>query len=112
MTGIRSSRRLYRDAHFPPVRVPTDVAHRAIRRCAVDGRARLLSASAGDPRARVPFNPQEGGRARLEGQVSPVLYLAAIVVALRSPRIADAVLVATALLWLILDRRIEKRLAM
>ena len=48
----------------------------------------------------------------MEGQVSPVLYLAAIVVALRSPRIADAVLVATALLWLILDRRIEKRLAM
>jgi len=47
-----------------------------------------------------------------KGKVSPVLYLAAIVVALRSPRIADAVFVATALLWLILDRRIEKRLAM
>lgn len=47
-----------------------------------------------------------------KGKVSPVLYLAAIVVALRSPRIADAVFVATALLWLIPDRRIEKRLAM
>jgi hypothetical protein len=40
-----------------------------------------------------------------------VLYLVAIVVAPRSPRIADAVFVAAALLWLIPDRRIEKRLA-
>jgi hypothetical protein len=40
-----------------------------------------------------------------------VLYLVAIVVALHSPRIADAVFVAAALLWLIPDRRIEKRLA-
>jgi uncharacterized membrane protein len=46
-----------------------------------------------------------------KGKVSVVLYLAAIVVALRSPRIADAVFVAAALLWLIPDRRIEKRLA-
>ncbi len=50
------------------------------------------------------------GRDR-KGKVSPVLYLAAIVMALR-PRIADAVFVAVALLWLIPDRRIEKRLAM
>jgi uncharacterized membrane protein len=47
-----------------------------------------------------------------KGKVSPVLYLAAIVVALRSPRIADALFVAAALLWFIPDRRIEKRLAM
>jgi uncharacterized membrane protein len=47
-----------------------------------------------------------------KGKVSPVLYLAAIVVALRSPRIADAVFVAVALLWFIPDRRIEKRLTM
>jgi hypothetical protein len=33
------------------------------------------------------------------------------VAALRSPWIADTVLVAAALLWLIPDRRIEKRLA-
>jgi hypothetical protein len=44
--------------------------------------------------------------------VSPVLYLAAIVVALRSPPIADALFVAAALLWLIPDRRIEKHLSM
>ena len=42
---------------------------------------------------------------------SVVLYLLAIVVALRSSRVADAVFVAAALLWLIPDRRIEKRLA-
>ena len=47
-----------------------------------------------------------------KGKVSPALCLAAIVVALRSPRIADAVFVVAALLWLIPDRRIEKRLAM
>jgi hypothetical protein len=43
--------------------------------------------------------------------VSLVLYLAAIVVALLSPPAAEAVFVAVALLWLIPDRRIERRLA-
>jgi uncharacterized membrane protein len=46
-----------------------------------------------------------------KAKVSVMLYLVAIVVALFSPRIADAVFVAAALLWLIPDRRIEKRLA-
>jgi uncharacterized membrane protein len=46
-----------------------------------------------------------------KGKVSVLLYLVAIAVALHSPRIADAVLVAAALLWLIPDRRIERRLA-
>ena len=44
--------------------------------------------------------------------MSLVLYRVAIVAALRSPRTADAVFVAVAMLWLIPDRRIEKRLAM
>src|SRR4029077_7803360 len=47
-----------------------------------------------------------------KGKVSPVLYLVAIAAALRSPRTFDALFVAAALLWLIPDRRIEKRLAM
>jgi uncharacterized membrane protein len=47
-----------------------------------------------------------------KGRASLVFYLLAILVALRSPRIADAVFVAAALLWLIPDRRIEKRLAL
>ena len=46
-----------------------------------------------------------------KGKVSLALNLAAIVVALRSPRIADAIFVAIALLWLVPDRRIEKRLS-
>ena len=46
-----------------------------------------------------------------KAKVSVVLYLVAIAVALRSPRIADAVFVAVALLWLIPDPRIAKRLA-
>ena len=47
-----------------------------------------------------------------KGKVSPVLYIVAIAMALRSPRTADVVYVIAALLWLIPDRRIEKRLAM
>jgi hypothetical protein len=46
-----------------------------------------------------------------KAKVSVALYVVAIVAALRSPWIADTVLVAAALLWLIPDRRIEKRLA-
>jgi uncharacterized membrane protein len=46
-----------------------------------------------------------------KGKVSPVLYLIAILAALRSPWIADALFVAGALIWLVPDRRIEKRLA-
>jgi uncharacterized membrane protein len=47
-----------------------------------------------------------------KGKLSPVLYILAIVVALRSSWIAQAILVSAALIWLIPDRRIEKRLAM
>ena len=45
-----------------------------------------------------------------KGKLSPVLYLVAIVAALRSPWIAQAVYVAAALIWLIPDRRIENAL--
>jgi uncharacterized membrane protein len=47
-----------------------------------------------------------------KAKASLVLYLAGIVVALSSPRIADAIFVFPALLWLIPDRRIEKILTM
>ena len=43
-----------------------------------------------------------------KGKLSPVLYLVAIVSTLLSPWIAEAILVAAALIWLIPDRRIEK----
>src|SRR5882757_2738635 len=46
-----------------------------------------------------------------KGKLSLVLYIVAIVATLRSPRIAQAVLVIAALVWLIPDRRIEKHLA-
>ena len=45
-------------------------------------------------------------------KVSLALWLAEIVVALSSPRIADTMFVFPALLWLIPDRRIEKSLNM
>ena len=40
-----------------------------------------------------------------------MLYIVAIIAALSSPSIGQAVLVIAALIWLIPDRRIEKRLA-
>src|SRR5215831_12719843 len=45
-----------------------------------------------------------------KGKLSPVLYIVAIVATLRFPRIAQAILVIAALIWLVPDRRIEKRL--
>ena len=46
-----------------------------------------------------------------KGNLSPVLYIVAVIATLRSSWIAQAVLVIAALIWLIPDRRIEKRLA-
>jgi uncharacterized membrane protein len=46
-----------------------------------------------------------------KGKVSPVLYAAAICLALVNPWIAIGIYVLVALLWLIPDRRIEKALA-
>jgi uncharacterized membrane protein len=46
-----------------------------------------------------------------KGKLSPVLYIVAIIATLRSSWLAQAVLVIAALIWLIPDRRIEKRLA-
>ena len=42
-----------------------------------------------------------------KGKLSPVLYVVAIVATLWSPWISEAIFVATALIWLIPDRRIE-----
>ena len=47
-----------------------------------------------------------------KGKLSPVLYSISIVAALRASWIAQAIFVIVALIWLIPDRRIEKRLAM
>ena len=47
-----------------------------------------------------------------KGKLSLVLYIVAIVATLRSSWIAQAIFVIAALIWLIPDRRIEKRLAM
>jgi hypothetical protein len=46
-----------------------------------------------------------------KGKLSPVLYIVAVIATLRSSWIAEAVLAIAALIWLIPDRRIEKRLA-
>lgn len=46
-----------------------------------------------------------------KGKVSPVLYIVAIVAALRWPSVAQGILAMVALLWLIPDRRIERYLA-
>ena len=43
-----------------------------------------------------------------KGKLSPVLYLAAIVLAFLSPRVALAIYVFVALMWVVPDRRIER----
>jgi uncharacterized membrane protein len=47
-----------------------------------------------------------------KGRLSPLLYIVAIIVALRVPWIAQSILLIAALIWLIPDRRIERSLAM
>jgi len=47
-----------------------------------------------------------------KGKLSLLLYIVAIVATIRTSWIAQAILVIAALIWLIPDRRIEKRLAM
>ena len=44
----------------------------------------------------------------IKGKLSPLFYLAGILLALVDPRIAGAIYVLVALLWFIPDRRIEK----
>jgi len=46
-----------------------------------------------------------------KGRLSPLLYVIAIVTALQFAWLAQAILAIAALIWLIPDRRIEKRLA-
>jgi uncharacterized membrane protein len=46
-----------------------------------------------------------------KGKLSPVLYIVGILATLRSSWIPQAIFVIAALIWLIPDRRIEKRLA-
>jgi uncharacterized membrane protein len=47
----------------------------------------------------------------VKGQISPLIYLAAIGAAFFSPRISCALYVLVAVMWLVPDRRIEKTLA-
>ena len=62
---------------------------------------------------------QEGPHSKLaeavgrdfKGKISPVLYIAAIVLAFVQPLIADGIYAFVALMWLVPDRRIETRLA-
>jgi uncharacterized membrane protein len=46
-----------------------------------------------------------------KGKLSPVIYLAAIPLAFVSPKLANALYVLVALVWLVPDRRIERHLA-
>lgn len=45
-----------------------------------------------------------------KGKISPVIYIAAIILAFVNEWIADALYVSVALMWLIPDRRIEKKI--
>ncbi len=46
----------------------------------------------------------------IKGKISPVLYIAAIILAFVNQWIADAIYVLVALMWLVPDRRIERKI--
>lgn len=62
---------------------------------------RILAVEGGESLLRVAVGRD------LKGKVSPVLYLLAIGAAFLDPRIAGAIYVGVALMWLLPDRRIE-----
>ena len=74
------------------------VAYFLLQRCiiAVHGNESLLAKATGRD---------------FKGKISPVLYLAGIVLAFYSAALASAVYVGVALMWLIPDRRIESRIS-
>jgi uncharacterized membrane protein len=74
------------------------IAFRILQRAilAVEGRDSLLAAAVSHD---------------VKGNLSPLLYVAAIIGALIQPWIAGALYVAVALLWLVPDRRIERAVA-
>ncbi len=47
----------------------------------------------------------------LKGKLSPLAYLSGIALAFVNPHIAQAIFTGVALVWLVPDRRIEKRIA-
>jgi uncharacterized membrane protein len=47
----------------------------------------------------------------LKGKLSPILYVIAIACAFVKPWVSDAIYIAVAMIWLVPDRRIERRLA-
>lgn len=62
--------------------------------------------------AQGPDSPLEAALgADVKGKISVVLYLIGISFAFTSPRISAAIYVSVALMWLVPDRRIEKRVA-
>ena len=87
-------------------------AYRALWGGVVDGRDRL-------PRVQQSIIRAQGHDSILKkavgrdwkGKLSSVLYVVAILAASRATWIAQATFVLAALIWLIPDRRIEKRLA-
>jgi uncharacterized membrane protein len=58
------------------------------------------------PRAMAGLDPEKAVGRDWKGKLSPLLYIMAIVATLLSPRISQAILAASALIWLIPDRRI------
>jgi hypothetical protein len=87
-------------------------AHRTLWRGAIDGRDRILSPPAGKHSHAGEGSIVKDALGRdWKGKLSPVLYIVAVIATLRSSWIARAVLVIAAIIWLIPDRRIEKRLA-
>jgi hypothetical protein len=85
-------------------RSPPPVRHRA-----ADAGARLAPVTISDYSYQRAVSPLAQAIGRdFEGKVSPVLYVAGILLAFIDPRIACATYLLVALLWLVPDRRMKE----
>src|SRR5580704_15973014 len=83
--------------------------NRRVWRWAADAGDRMAGAAASNhPHARQRIRAGAGDRSRPQGQGFAVLSVAGILFSFLDTRIADAIYVLVALMWLIPDRRIER----
>jgi hypothetical protein len=85
-------------------------AHRSLWRRAVDACDRLLPPAEGNhTQTRHALRAGPSAWQRIKGKISPLLYLVGVVLAFVVPWLSIAIYVLVAVIWLIPDRRIERR---
>ena len=94
------------DSGFAPIPVAAYGVLMLLAAVAYYGLVRALIACPGQPRTLAELVASD-----VKGKISPVLFAAAIPIALLSPWLAIAIYVGVAALWIVPDRRMERALA-